>query len=49
MCRRRGGGRIGLLPRRLRYPIEWVARMKEDDRLIYAVVGTRGGGEGGKM
>ena len=31
----------------LRYPIGWVARMKEEKRLIYAVVGTRRGGGGG--
>ena len=43
----RGGARIVSRPRQLRYPIEWVAWVKEDERLIYAVVGTRGGGGGG--
>ena len=33
--------------RQLRYPIVWVAWMKEDEGLIYAVVGTRRGGGGG--
>ena len=47
MCRRRGGVRTGWRPRQLRLPIGWVAWMKEDERLIYAVVGTRRGGGGG--
>ena len=47
MCLRRGVARIGWRRRQLRYPIGWVARMKEDERLIYAVVGTRRGGGGG--
>ena len=44
MCLRRGGARIGWRRHQLRYPIEWVARTKGADRLIYAVVGTRRGG-----
>ena len=47
MCLRRGGSRTGWRPRRLRYPIGWVARTKGADRLIYAVVGMRRGGGGG--
>ena len=43
----RGGARTGWRPRRLRFPIGWVAWMKGDEGLIYAVVGTRRGGGGG--
>ena len=43
----RGGVRIGSRRHQLRCPIGRVAWMKEDDRLIYAVVRTRRGGGGG--
>ena len=43
----RGAARTGSWPRRLRYPIGWVAWMKGAEGLIYAVVGTRRGGGGG--
>ena len=47
MCLIRGGSQIGWWRRQLRYPIGWVARAKGEERLIYAVVRTRGGGGGG--